>query len=617
MPNPQQNIGTEDNSSDNSSGAGADQDTSADTGVSDQDTSAGDTSAEAGDISAESVSQQTNAATSSSGDSSDSSQTNEQDPNGQDSSAAGQADDQNSQADSTQAASQSDATGVDDNANTQNATGGNGDSESDSADSQNSSQDAGALQAAGQDADSNLNDESPDSPASTCAADQSGAPAPAPGANPQQPPVPGDLQVTVLNNSTGQPIQGAAVSIAGPASFNEASDGAGMVKEHGVPTGTYNVTATNNGFTTETGSTNVPAAGIGTVVIKLTPITVTITLAQPVACPGHPLSITATGTPAGGTFAWTINAPAADLVDGGGASTRSGATVNLLGFQADTATGNIPAQVAAIGVTYTYTNGQTATANQNVTIHAINFVLSSNSISKSPTTVTESAALLTVSFGAAATMSTDPQVQIKLDASCPRKADCASNHQVGWLQTVLTFVSDQRYTHTLIHKTPAMPVRDALPGAPQPFYSAPTKFTGDGDTEAAHHEDSPGTRASWTDPRGASPAPPPPKNKQLRQVTRTESFTAWLVVQNIEWATHDVPGSLAFVGNFDWSMGITVAVDMSQPAGSWATPKTAQPNVPATISPGKGGGAPNLAAPVANDTTNDPSVLHIDPAPEI
>lgn len=455
----------------------------------------------------------------------------------------------------------------------------------------------GTLDAAGKDADANAGQGNVGDPATPC----SGAP---------------KAHIAVhVQTTKGDPVKDVTVSVDGQG-WAGVTDADGNFDFGDVPPGTYTVKGEKDTFVPSSQTQNAPAGASTQYKLVMDPITVTITLAQPVACPGHPLGITATGNPSGGTFAWTISAPAADLVDGGGASVRAGATVNLRGFSPDTTTGNIPAQTASISVTYTL-SGQKATANQDVTIHEIKFVVTNDTINSSPTTVVESAALLTVTFGAAATMSTDPQVEIQLDATCPRKADCAANHQVGWLQTVLTFVSDQRYTHTLIHKTPAMPVRDALPGAPAPFYSAPTPFTADKDKETAHHEDSPGTRAAWTDPRAASPSPPPAKNKQLRQVTRTESFTAWLVVQNIEWATHDPDNAFAFPGHFDWSMGVTLAVDTTQAVGSRATPATTPPTVPAKISTGKGGTSPNLKAPVANDTTNAAAVLHIDPAPGI
>jgi hypothetical protein len=445
-------------------------------------------------------------------------------------------------------------------------------------------------------------------------------PPPAPPVPPPQPPPPGNLEVTVLDAKTNKPIAGADVKVTGPEPHEGKTDASGKVTFSGIATGGYTATATAPHYAdigAGHGSATVEPAKTAKIELKLTPITVTIALDQPVACPGHPLGIKATGDPPGGTYAWTIAVPAADLVDGARAPIRAGDRVNLLGFKADDTTGNIPEQTASIDVTYTWTNGETATAHADVKIHEIKFVTTNNGISQSPTTATDNASQVSISFGAAATMSTNPRIEIDLDASCPRKAACAQNHQVGWLQTALTFVADRRYTHTLIHKTPALPVRDALAGVTRPFYSNPTPFTADRNKQTAHHEDSPGTNAGLTDPRPGAPAPPPAVNQQLRQIVRSESFTAWLVVQNIEWATHDMEHSFAFLGNFDWSMAMTVAVDMTQPVGSRVTPTTSNPTVPATISTGKGGGTPNLLAPIANDTTNDPAIIHIDPAPGI
>jgi hypothetical protein len=439
--------------------------------------------------------------------------------------------------------------------------------------------------------------------------------------------VPGNLEVTVLDAKTSKPISGASVNIAGHDPSTDATDSAGMVKKKAIWPDNYTATASNTGYSTETGSATVKSNDTAKIEIRLKPITVTIALAQPVACPGHPLAITATGDPAGGTYAWTISAPAADLVDAGGTSVRAGNVVNLRGFQADASTGNIPAQTAAITVTYTYTNGQKATAKQDVTIHAINFVLTNNSITKTPTTTKETATTLTIGSTGPSVMYTNPSVEIQLDASCPRKTDCAGNHRVGWLQTCLTNTLTERYTDTEISVTPPMPVRDALPTSTQPFYGVPAPFTGDKNKQASVHGDNPGVTATWTDPRPGAPGPPPAapdagvpppsKKLQLRQVTRAMTFTAWLVVQNIEWAAHDVAGSLAFLGNFDWGMSMTVTVDTTKAVASKATPASTPPTVPATISAGKGGSSPNLAATVANTTLNDPANVHIVAAPEL
>lgn len=93
------------------------------------------------------------------------------------------------------------------------------------------------------------------------------------------------------------------------------------------------------------------------------------------------------------------------------------------------------------------------------------------------------------------------------------------------------------------------------------------------------------------------------------------TFTAWLVAQNTEWAAHDVPGSLAFLGNFDWGMNMTVTVDTTKAVGSRATPASVDPAVPGTISTGKGGKAPNLAALTCNQALADAANYHMDPAP--
>ena len=217
------------------------------------------------------------------------------------------------------------------------------------------------------------------------------------------------------------------------------------------------------------------------------PVTVVINLSQPVACPGHPLSITAVGAPGGGTYKWTISGGTAQLVDAAGAPTTTGATVFLRAFKADDATGKILAQSATVGVTYTHPTG-TATASKPVPIHKIEFVVTNKTITAGLTQTNEGAG--SVALGSApgvATMSTNPQVEIQLDASCPRKADCAANHRVGWLQAVLTNIRELRYRHTLTKITVPLPIRDAFSSSTFPFYGPITPFTGDKDKQTAHH----------------------------------------------------------------------------------------------------------------------------------
>lgn len=340
-----------------------------------------------------------------------------------------------------------------------------------------------------------------------------------------------------------------------------------------------------------------------TIEIKLRPITVTIKLGQPVACPGHPLDVTATGDPAGGTYAWTIAAPAADLVDGAGAPIRTGAIVNLRGYAPDTSTGNIPAQTAAITVTYTYTNGEKVTANQNVTIHKIDFVVTNDAITSGVIGPQETAAGVTIGPSAGnREIVTDPKVEIQLDASCPRKAACAGNHRVGWLQTMQSSDLRIRYRDSLLTwgLVPAAPIRDAFATATSPFYSTVTTFTADRDKQTAHHEDSPNLPAGWTDPRPTAPTPPPPVNGQLRLMFFNDTFTAWLVVQNVEWSAHDMNNSFSFLRNFNWSAHLDITVDTTKAVGSRCTPASANVVAPANPGAGKGGNSPILTAPIAN-----------------
>jgi hypothetical protein len=422
-----------------------------------------------------------------------------------------------------------------------------------------------------------------------------------------------------VQKTDGTPVDGVTVSVDGKG-WSGVTDASGNFDFGEVPADTYTVNGekTNYGPVPATQSQEVVIATSVVVQLTMNPVTVVLSLDQPVACPGHPLAITATGDPAGGTYAWTIAAPSADLVDGSGATTRAGNVVNLRGFQADTGTGNIPAQTAVVTVTYTSTNGQTATATSNVPIHAITFTMTNNTITSKPTTTAETSTTLTIGDpGGGSVMYTKPSVKLQLDASCPRKSDCAGSHRMGWLQTCLTNTCTLRYTHTLIQWTPPMPVRDAAASAPQPFYNTVATFAADGDTQSVVHDDNPSLPGSWTDPRPGAPPPPPPKNQQLRQASRAMSFTAWLVVQNTEWAAHDLPGSLAYIGNFNWSMSMNVTVDTSKTIGPKATPTSSPPTVPASISAGQGGSTPNLAAPTANQGLADPANYHVDPAPEL
>src|SRR5215831_18074458 len=88
-------------------------------------------------------------------------------------------------------------------------------------------------------------------------------------------------------------------------------------------------------------------------------VTVKIVLSAAVACPCHPLEMTAIGTPSGGTYQWTMSGggPHTELVDSAGAPTTTGATVFLRSFEPDNTNGKIPAQSVKVDVKYTHPNG--------------------------------------------------------------------------------------------------------------------------------------------------------------------------------------------------------------------------------------------------------------------
>jgi len=353
-------------------------------------------------------------------------------------------------------------------------------------------------------------------------------------------------------------------------------------------------------------------------------VTVEIQLTKPVACPGHPLQIGAMGKPGGGTYDWTISGDG-ELVHWSGEPASTGGIIFMRCFKPDDAAGNIPERTATVKVTYTHPKG-TANDSKDIKTHKIDFDVTNMAVTGGTTEATETAAGVSLGPPGVATMSTDPSVKIKLDPSCPRKPACAQNHQVGFLQTVTGNDRRLRYTHTLIQVTVALPIRDQING-PAPFYNQTTgysgtqtglaTFTGDGDTKALHHEDSPAQSGQWTDPRagvGASPppAPPPAKNLQLRQVFFTNSFKVWLVVQNIEWAAHHPADSFVYLRHYDWSMHLDVTVDTSKAVGSRCTPRR-KPATIGAVGVGKGGSSPTISAPYPNVN----NTVTVNPAPGI
>jgi hypothetical protein len=348
----------------------------------------------------------------------------------------------------------------------------------------------------------------------------------------------------------------------------------------------------------------VPACGIATVLIPLNPITVTLALAQPVACPGHPLDITAVGSPSGGSYSWNISGDGVDLIDTSGNSTRSGSKVRLRGFQTDAA-GNIPALSAEISVTYTYTNASTATAAQTVPVHGIEFIVTNRAITHTRMEVMETFAdVYMCNPEGTPTVSASPTLQIRLEASCPRKDHCAFNHRAGWLQVMVTNFRQARYTHSSVNIEVPVPIRDRWYGE-HPFYANSLRFVSDTDKKPIPYEDSPNGAFNWIDNRKEAPVPPPAKNRKLREVHFANSFTAWLVVQNVDYAFHNLADSFAFLGHFDWSVEIHTTVDLSMPKGQAVSPKQSPAIAPDEILASKGDKSPIL------DTTYPASTVKV------
>jgi hypothetical protein len=326
------------------------------------------------------------------------------------------------------------------------------------------------------------------------------------------------------------------------------------------------------------------------------PPTVKIILEAAVACPGHRFKIQAVGTPASGDYQWSVTG--ATLVDANGRPATKGDTVYLRNFTPDNVNGNIPEQHATVTVNYVTAQGS-ATDTKQVTIHKIDFVVTNDTVTGRRIYAMETndgVNLCSYQFNGTSEMSTDPTVQINLDSSCPRKNDCATNFQVGWLQTMLTNDRRIRFARALLTWSCPMPIRDVWdPDTQKPFYHAAfvLGFLSDGDTETAHHEDSPWLPSDWRDPRAGSPG------GALRQISFSNSFTAWLVVQCIEWADFDVPGSFVYLRNFDWSMQFNVTVDTSQNVGSRCTPSSNAIQI-GSVAVGKGSNSPNLADPFFN-----------------
>jgi hypothetical protein len=135
---------------------------------------------------------------------------------------------------------------------------------------------------------------------------------------------------------------------------------------------------------------------------------------------------------------------------------------------------------------------------------------------------------------------------------------------------------------------------------PVPFYGHAKVYVDDDDVQSADHSDSPGEGFSWENPESEAGAP------ELLGVSFYEAFRAWLVVQNIEWRSHDVPGSFAYQKYFDWWAKFAARVNTSQPVDHRFMPQSSPPHV-GPMKDGKGSkpGMPVLDGQLANKSRRE------------
>lgn len=343
-------------------------------------------------------------------------------------------------------------------------------------------------------------------------------------------------------------------------------------------------------------------------------VTVTINLSAAVACPGHFLDVEAVGTPAGGTYVWTISGADALLMDANNCPTNAGQKLKFLSFRADDSNGSIPHQDAKLTVVYTCPEGSDS-ASKDLPVHGITFDVTGPRLFKGATDAIETQDALVLcdndAYGGpdgkhpkpSATMGyPDLEVTIHLEGICPRQGACAGNHKVGWVQTITGNTRVARYElHTVSDVVP-LPIRDhADGGGAPPFYGLTEIFSSNDNRKKIIHEDTPKMTAPWK-LYGFGPDQKLGRfNQSLRRVDFANSFNTWLVVQNVEQYTRSPQASsLVYLRNTQWSIGMRVDVDMTKEVGSRCSPQCFSPTVGA-LTVGKGSATPKLDGPAPKD----------------
>ena len=272
-------------------------------------------------------------------------------------------------------------------------------------------------------------------------------------------------------------------------------------------------------------------------------VTVKITTDE-VVCPGHLHRLSAKGEPGGGTFQWTLSL----------AGVRSGHLVDSSGTQSTT-TGDslyfvgIGEGRAIITVEYSTASGR-ATNTTTLLVHKIEYEVTDFWVKRGVTGITEGSNLKTGAL-LKATFAMDPKVKIMLSNACPRKAACAANHRVGWLQTLTSVDRAATYAQAIASVVLATPILDSS-STDDPFYHGPfvKTFQGDNDQQTAHHEDSPSSGSSWSINYNSS-------NQDLQHHKHFDRFVAWLVAQNSYWASnYAIDDSFDFLQTIAWRCGL-------------------------------------------------------------
>lgn len=345
-------------------------------------------------------------------------------------------------------------------------------------------------------------------------------------------------------------------------------------------------------------------------------------------CPGHVLTATATGSPAGGTYQWALSGAGLRLGDG----VTTAQTLKIIGFSADPNTGQILALNGKVSVAYTASGGS-AKADADVAIHGIKFEVTNLDITHGDMTtglqqLSANAVTVIVQRGASPIMHCSPSVKMDVDG-CLRPEFCIPNHVAGDLQTVTQSSHETHWktSHSVLNW--GHPLRDSQRGAPEPFNHAPSPFQFDQNTRANHDtqsvtfEDDPSTKVALWDSKSTACANNNNAHSSrslLQDFSRSVSLTTWLVVQNLEFRdwlnrqSNSIMGCFAFLGNFDWSFA--PRLQLTTPAGN-AVPvllgDSQKPVVPTTFSPGTGGNLPVLVGPNFNDYVADRGNYTYDP----